>query len=72
MRAGQLLSNPNGPRVAVFEVNGFDTHAAQGGINGTHTRCLVEMDTIIQNLKISRKDLCKFNYLNSYRIWKNN
>ena len=54
MRAGQLLSNPNGPRVAVFEVNGFDTHAAQGGINGTHTRCLVEMDTIIQNLKISR------------------
>ena len=32
MRAGQLLSNPNGPRVAVFEVNGFDTHAAQGGI----------------------------------------
>ena len=55
MRAGQLLSNPNGPRVAVFEVNGFDTHAAQGGINGTHTKCLVEMDTIIQNLKISKK-----------------
>ena len=54
MKAGQLLSNPSGPRVAVFEVNGFDTHAAQGGINGTHTRCLVEMDTIIQNLKISR------------------
>ena len=54
MKAGQLMSNPNGPRVAVFEVNGFDTHAAQGGINGTHTRCLVEMDTIIQNLKISR------------------
>ena len=53
-KAGQLLSNPNGPRVAVFEINGFDTHAAQGGINGTHTRCLVEMDTIIQNLKISR------------------
>ena len=55
MRAGQLLSNPNGPRVAVFEVNGFDTHAAQGGINGTHTKCLVEMDTIIKNLKINVK-----------------
>ena len=54
MKAGQLMSNLNGPRVAVFEVNGFDTHAAQGGINGTHTKCLVEMDTIIQNLKISR------------------
>ena len=54
MKAGQLMSNPNGPRVAVFEVNGFDTHAAQGGINGTHTKCLLEMDKIIQNLKISR------------------
>jgi len=55
MKAGQILSDPNGPRVAVFEVNGFDTHAAQGGIDGTHTKCLVEMDTIIQNLKISRR-----------------
>ena len=55
MKAGQILSNSNGPRVAVFEVNGFDTHAAQGGINGTHTKCLVEMDTIIQNLKLSKK-----------------
>ena len=45
------LIDPSGPRVAVFEVNGFDTHAAQGGINGTHTKCLVEMDEIIKNLK---------------------
>ena len=45
------LANPNGPRVAVFEVNNFDTHAAQGGVNGTHTKCLVEMDGIIKNLK---------------------
>jgi len=49
------LANPNGPRVAVFEVNGFDTHAAQGGINGTHTKCLVEMDEIIKNLKTHLK-----------------
>ena len=55
MKAGQVLSDPNGPRVAVFEVNGFDTHAAQGGVDGTHTECLVEMDTIIQNLKLSKK-----------------
>ncbi len=55
MKAAQMLSNPNGPRVAVFEVNGFDTHAAQGGINGTHTKCLVEMDSIMQNLKLSKK-----------------
>ena len=41
----------DGPRVAVFEVNGFDTHAAQGGVDGSHTKCLVEMDEIINNLK---------------------
>ena len=45
------LANPTGPRVAVFEVGGFETHAAQGGVNGTHTRCLIEMDGIIKNLK---------------------
>ena len=28
--AGTELSRPDGPRVAVFEVDGFDTHAAQG------------------------------------------
>ena len=55
MKAAQMLSDPNGPRVAVFEVNGFDTHAAQGGVDGTHTKCLVEMDTIMQNLKIAQK-----------------
>jgi len=49
------LIDPSGPRVAVFEVNGFDTHAAQGGINGTHTKCLVEMDEIIKNLKTHLK-----------------
>ena len=49
------LAKPNGPRVAVFEVDGFDTHAAQGGVNGTHTKCLVEMDEIIKNLKTHLK-----------------
>ena len=28
--AGTELSKPDGPKVAVFEVDGFDTHAAQG------------------------------------------
>ena len=50
-QAAEYLKKPNGPRVAVFEVNGFDTHAAQGGINGTHTRCLLEMDDVIRYLK---------------------
>ena len=42
-----------------FEVNGFDTHAAQGGINGTHTKCLLEMDEIIENLKVYLKEAYK-------------
>jgi uncharacterized protein (DUF1501 family) len=58
-KAALYLRKPNGPRVAVFEVNGFDTHAAQGGINGTHTKCLVEMDSIIKNLKTNLKEAYK-------------
>ena len=50
-QAAKYLRKSDGPRVAVFEVNGFDTHAAQGGVDGTHTKCLVEMDEIINNLK---------------------
>ena len=50
-QAATYLRKSDGPRVAVFEVNGFDTHAAQGGVDGTHTECLVEMDEIINNLR---------------------
>ena len=58
-KAATYLRKSDGPRVAVFEVNGFDTHAAQGGVNGTHTRCLVEMDDIIKNLKENLKEAYK-------------
>ena len=51
--AGQQLSDPNGPRVAVFEVGEFDTHAAQGGVHGTHADCLREYDQILRGLKAS-------------------
>lgn len=50
-KAGQELKKINGPRVAVFEVNGFDTHAAQGGIDGSHSDSLIEMDGIFKNLE---------------------
>ena len=53
------LRKSDGPRVAVFEVNGFDTHAAQGGVDGTHTKCLVEMDEIINNLKDNLQEAYK-------------
>ena len=55
-QAATYLRKSDGPRVAVFEVNGFDTHAAQGGVDGTHTKCLVEMDDIIKNLKENLKE----------------
>jgi uncharacterized protein (DUF1501 family) len=55
-QAALSLAKSDGPRVAVFEVNGFDTHAAQGGVDGTHTECLVEMDNIIKSLKTNLKE----------------
>jgi uncharacterized protein (DUF1501 family) len=58
-QAAKALMQTNGPRVAVFEVNGFDTHAAQGGVDGTHTKCLVEMDEIIKTLKVYLEDAYK-------------
>ena len=51
--AGQELSKPNGPRVAVFEVDGFDTHAAQGSTNGAHADCLNDYDKIVKGLNQS-------------------
>ena len=51
LKAGKELKKINGPRVAVFEVGGFDTHAAQGGIDGSHSDSLIEMDGIFKNLE---------------------
>ena len=47
------LSRPDGPRVAVFEVDGFDTHAAQGATDGAHADCLSDYDNIVRSLKSS-------------------
>ena len=51
--AANELSKPDGPKVAVFEVDGFDTHAAQGGTNGAHADCLSDYDNIVRSLKSS-------------------
>ena len=58
-QAAKYLRKSDGPRVAVFEVNGFDTHATQGGVDGTHTECLVEMDEIINNLRDNLQEAYK-------------
>jgi uncharacterized protein (DUF1501 family) len=52
-KAGSELKKVNGPRVAVFQVNGFDTHAAQSGVDGSHTDSLIEMDNIFNKLNES-------------------
>jgi uncharacterized protein (DUF1501 family) len=49
--AGEQLSRLNGPRVAVFDVNGFDTHSAQGGSNGLLGDKLEQVDKIISKLE---------------------
>ena len=54
--AGTLMRELDGPRVAVFEVGGFDTHAAQGGVHGTHSDCLKDMDLIFATLKKRLKE----------------
>ena len=56
LEAGTLMREPDGPRVAVFEVGGFDTHAAQGGVHGTHSDCLKDMDLIFATLKKRLKE----------------
>jgi uncharacterized protein (DUF1501 family) len=32
--AGRMLADPNGPRIAVFDAQGWDTHAGQGAAKG--------------------------------------
>ena len=49
--AAKALAMPNGPRVAVFDINGFDTHAAQGGSNGEHADKLYNLDKIFGKLR---------------------
>jgi len=54
--ASRQLKKIDGPRVAVFEVDGFDTHAAQGATDGAHADCLRETDMIFKSLKSSLGD----------------
>ena len=49
--AAKALDKPSGPRVAVFDINGFDTHAAQGGSNGEHADKLHNLDKIFGELR---------------------
>jgi len=49
-RTAKILKDPLGPKVAVFDLEGFDTHTAQGTDNGEHADNLQDVDLIIKNL----------------------
>jgi uncharacterized protein (DUF1501 family) len=49
---GKLLAQPKGPRIAVLELQGWDTHAGQGlGQNGRMAAALQQMDSAFAALK---------------------
>lgn len=49
--AAQFLAHTDGPRIAVLESGGWDTHANQGSVNGILAARLRALDDIIGNLK---------------------
>ena len=46
-----FLANPAGPRVAVFDTTGWDTHANEGGARGQLGNRLGALDTALRSLK---------------------
>lgn len=49
--AGRLLASPDGPRVAVLDASGWDTHIGQGASEGLLARRLQALDQGISALK---------------------
>ena len=49
--AAKLLRVEEGPSVAVFDLDGFDTHAAQGNDDGLHADHLKEINDIVEELR---------------------
>jgi uncharacterized protein (DUF1501 family) len=49
--AARLLRAPNGPRIAVLSVDGWDTHADQGSVSGQLAGMLSELDRAIDDFR---------------------
>ena len=49
-QAAIQLAKEDGPRIAVFDIGGFDTHAAQGGADGQHGEKLQDFDRVLRSL----------------------
>jgi uncharacterized protein (DUF1501 family) len=47
----KLLRVDDGPSVAVFDLDGFDTHAAQGSDDGRHADHLEDVNNIVEELR---------------------
>ena len=51
--AGKFLADPKGVRIAVLEINGWDTHSGQGTVNGRLAQALGELDDAAAALRQS-------------------
>ena len=51
--AGRLLAAPDGPRVAVLDASGWDTHVNQGTADGQLGRRLTALDAAIDAMKMA-------------------
>ena len=49
--AGKMLADPNGPRIAVFDAQGWDTHAGQGAAKGRLAGALGSLSASLVALK---------------------
>jgi uncharacterized protein (DUF1501 family) len=54
--AGRMLKAVDGPRVAVIETNGWDTHANQGAAHGLLANRLAALDSAIESLRVEIGD----------------
>ena len=51
--AGKMLADPNGPRIAVFDAQGWDTHAGQGAAKGRLANALGGLSASLTALRES-------------------
>jgi len=49
--AGRMIASPDGPRVAVFDATGWDTHAGEGAAEGQLAGRLAGLDQVLDALR---------------------
>jgi uncharacterized protein (DUF1501 family) len=55
--AGRMLKAADGPRIAVIETNGWDTHANQGAAHGLLATRLSALDSAIEAMRVELGDI---------------